>query len=72
MSLALARAVPAMVLLGHASYYPRFGFESARGVGLMPPADAWPDTAWMARRLPAWTDDMRGTVHYPEAFGPLA
>ena len=36
------------------------------------PADAWPDTAWMARRLPAWTDGMRGTVHYPEAFGPLA
>ncbi len=72
MSLALARAVPAIVLLGDASYYPRFGFESARGVGLMPPADAWPDTAWMARRLPAWTEDLRGTVHYPEAFGPLA
>ncbi len=72
MSLALARAVPAIVLLGHASYYPRFGFDSARGVGLLPPADAWPDTAWMARRLPAWTDDIRGTVRYPEAFGPLA
>lgn len=72
MSLALARAVPAIVLLGHASYYPRFGFGSARAAGLMPPADAWPDTAWMARRLPAWTDDLRGTVQYPEAFGPLA
>lgn len=72
MSLALARAVPAIVLLGHASYYPRFGFGSARDVGLLPPADAWPDTAWMARLLPAWNDDLRGTVHYPEAFGPLA
>ncbi len=72
MSLALARAVPAIVLLGHASYYPRFGFESARGVGLLPPADAWPDTAWMARRLPALTPDLRGTVRYPEPFGPLA
>jgi len=72
MSLAVARAVPAIVLLGHASYYPRFGFEPARGIGLLPPADAWPDTAWMARRLPAWTEDLRGTVRYPEAFEPLA
>ena len=28
MSLAVARAVPALVLLGHPTYYPRFGFES--------------------------------------------
>jgi putative acetyltransferase len=72
MSLAVARAVPAIVLLGHASYYPRFGFGSARDVGLEPPADAWPDSAWMARLLPAWTDAVRGTVRYPEAFEPLA
>jgi putative acetyltransferase len=71
-SLAVARAVPALVLLGHPSYYPRFGFESARDAGLEPPADAWPDAAWMARRLPAWTDDMQGTVRYHEAFEPLA
>jgi putative acetyltransferase len=72
MSLAVARAIPAIVLLGHPSYYPRFGFVPARGIGLLPPADAWPDSAWMARRLPAWTDAMRGTVRYPEAFEPLA
>lgn len=72
MSLAMARGVPALVLLGHPAYYPRFGFASARDAGLLPPADAWPDAAWMARRLPAWTDDMRGTVRYPEAFGELA
>lgn len=72
MSLAVARAVPALVLLGHADYYPRFGFDSARDAGLKPPANAWPDGAWMARRLPAWDESMRGTVRYPEAFGPLA
>jgi putative acetyltransferase len=72
MSLAVARAVPALVLLGHAAYYPRFGFGSARDAGLDPPADAWPDGAWMARLLPAWSDEMRGTVRYPEAFEPLA
>lgn len=70
--LAIARAVPALVLLGHPSYYPRFGFTSARDLGLRPPAEAWPDAAWMARRLPAWTDALRGTVRYPEAFEPLA
>ena len=72
MSLAMARGAPALVLLGHADYYPRFGFESARDVGLLPPAEAWPDHAWMARRLPAWDEAMRGTVRYPEAFEPLA
>jgi len=72
MGLAIARAVPAVVLLGHPSYYPRFGFVPARGLGLQPPAQAWPDDAWMGRRLPAWTDDAMGTVRYPEAFEPLA
>ena len=72
MSLAVARAVPALVLLGHPTYYPRFGFESARGIGLQPPDQRWPDAAWLARRLPAWTDAIRGTVRYPEAFEPFA
>ncbi len=71
-SLAMARGVPALVLLGHPAYYPRFGFGSARDAGLQPPADAWPDGAWMARLLPAWNDGMRGRVRYPEAFEPLA
>ncbi len=72
MGLAIARSSPAVVLLGHPSYYPRFGFTPARTIGLEPPARAWPDEAWLARRLPAWTDGMRGTVRYPEAFGPLS
>jgi predicted N-acetyltransferase YhbS len=72
MSLAVARGVPALVLLGHQAYYPRFGFSSARDAGLQPPAAEWPAEAWMARLLPAWSDDMRGTVRYPEAFEPLA
>jgi len=72
MSLAIARGAPAVVLLGYPAYYPRFGFGPARAIGLEPPAAAWPDAAWMARRLPAWTDDLRGTVRYPEAFEPFA
>lgn len=72
LSLAMARGVPAVVLLGYPAYYPRFGFVSARSVGLQPPADAWPDAAWMARLLPAWSDELRGTVRYHRAFEPLA
>jgi putative acetyltransferase len=71
-SLAMARGVPAIVLLGQPAYYPRFGFVSARSVGLEPPAPAWPDAAWMARLLPAWGEGRRGTVRYPAAFEPLA
>jgi len=71
-AVAIARAVPALVLLGHPEYYPRFGFVPARAVGLEPPAAAWPDAAWMARLLPAWDDAMRGIVRYPQAFEPLA
>lgn len=71
-SLAMARGVPALVLLGQPAYYPRFGFVPARGLGLEPPAAAWPDAAWLARLLPAWTEAVRGTVRYPAVFEPLA
>jgi putative acetyltransferase len=72
MGLAIARGVPALVLLGHDTYYPRFGFVAARGVGLQPPTEKWPDQFWMAKLLPAWDDDFQGTVRFNEAFGPLA
>lgn len=71
-SLAVARGVPAVVLLGQPEYYPRFGFEPARDAGLDAPAAAWPDEAWLARILPAWTPALTGTVRYPPAFEPLA
>ncbi len=57
----------AIVLLGHATYYPRFGFRPAREQGLLPPAD-WPDAAWMALRLPASTPADVGVVHYAGPF----
>jgi putative acetyltransferase len=48
-------------------YYPRFGFEPARALGLEPPAD-WPDDHWLALRLSTWTPDLRGRIAYPPAF----
>jgi putative acetyltransferase len=57
----------AVVLLGHPTYYPRFGFGTARAQGLRPP-EPWPDEAWMACRLPAWTPDDVGVVRYAQPF----
>lgn len=65
--LATARDQPVMCLLGHATYYPRFGFEPARAIGIKPPRP-WRDANWMALRLPAWEPTLRGTAHYPPAF----
>ncbi len=65
---AVGRAEPLIALLGHEDYYPRFGFEPARALGLEPPAAAWGDRHWMALRLPAWTPDLRGIVHFPPAY----
>jgi len=58
---------PIIVLLGHPTYYSRFGFESARGLGIEP-QQPWPDPVWMARKLPGWGADLRGALRYPPAF----
>lgn len=66
---AIARRLPVVCLLGHPTYYPRFGFEPARRLGIEPQSQTWPDDAWMALRLPAWTPGLRGVAHFPPAFG---
>ncbi len=60
---------PLVVVLGHPGYYPRFGFEPARELGIVAPFDV-PAEAWMALRLPAHRPQVRGTVSYADAFGP--
>jgi putative acetyltransferase len=62
---------PLVVLVGHADYYPRFGFESADALGITAPFEV-PTEAWMAYRLPAYTPDARGTVVFPDAFASVA
>jgi len=66
-SAAAERGEPLICLLGHAHYYPRFGFEPARGIGVEAPRP-WPDAHWLALRLPAWQPQLRGTVRFPPAF----
>ena len=74
-SAALRRAAethfPLIVVVGHADYYPRFGFEPADALGIKAPFDVPPE-ALMAYRLPAYTPEARGTVVYPDAFASVA
>ncbi|HJW22530.1 MAG TPA: N-acetyltransferase, partial [Candidatus Limnocylindrales bacterium] len=65
--LATSRDQPLLVLLGHPWYYPRFGFEPARAIGIDPPRP-WPDEAWLALRLPAWDPSLRGIARFADAF----
>ncbi len=61
------RGVPAVVVLGHPEYYPRFGFSSQLAEALLGPFDG---PAWMALELrPGGLAGVTGTVHYPDAFG---
>lgn len=65
--LAIARRQPVLCLLGDADYYPRFGFEPARRIGIEPPRP-WNDRNWLALRLPEWEPSLRGVAHFPPAF----
>ena len=57
-----------VILVGHPSYYPRFGYVPASGFGITAPFDV-PDEAFMASEL---TDNglsgVKGVVHFPEEF----
>ncbi|MEU8953089.1 bifunctional class I SAM-dependent methyltransferase/N-acetyltransferase [Streptomyces sp. NPDC048518] len=68
---ARARGERLVVVLGHPSYYPRFGFEPASGYGIRPGFEV-PDEAMMALVLDGSDDSAglpRGTIQYPAAFG---
>ncbi|MFW5416403.1 N-acetyltransferase [Nocardiopsis sp. CNT-189] len=57
-----------VLVLGHADYYPRFGFTPASGFGVRPPFEV-PDEAMMALALAPDRPVPTGTIAYPPAFG---
>ncbi len=64
-----ARGAPFVVVLGHPTYYPRFGFVPAARFGLTF-GDAPPRDAFMAMELAAGAlDGVRGPVRYGPEFG---
>jgi putative acetyltransferase len=67
---AAATDFPLVVVVGHAGYYPRFGFEPARPLGVVAPFEV-PDENWMALKLPAYRPDARGAVRYAAAFSAV-
>lgn len=57
-----------IVLVGHADYYPRFGFVKASAKGLKLPFDV-PDEAFMVYEIiPNSLAGITGTVEYPPEF----
>jgi putative acetyltransferase len=67
--LADERGEPLVLVLGHPTYYPRFGFRPASTLGLEAPNPEWPDEAFMAVPLTAYDPALRGRVTFAPAFG---
>ncbi|PWW67115.1 GNAT family N-acetyltransferase [Actinokineospora spheciospongiae] len=57
-----------VVVLGHADYYPRFGFTPASRFGVRAPFEV-PDDAFLALALDPTRPTPTGVVRYPAAFG---
>lgn len=57
-----------VVVLGHAEYYPRFGFTPAADAGVLAPFDVPPE-AFMSLALAPARPVPQGLVGYPTAFG---
>jgi putative acetyltransferase len=66
--LAEERGEPLVLVLGHANYYPRFGFRPATELGITPPDPSTGDEFFMALPLRAYDPSLRGRVIFPPAF----
>lgn len=66
--LADERDEPLVLLVGHPTYYPRFGFRPAHELGLAPPDDDIPAEAFMAIPLRAYDPTLKGRVVFSPAF----
>lgn len=57
-----------VIVVGHPSYYPRFGFQPAKPFGIHPPFDV-PEDAFLVLELqPGALDGVHGRVEYPPEF----
>ncbi len=62
------RGEPLVLVLGHPTYYPRFGFRPASTLGITPPDPEIRDEVFMAIPLRAYHPALRGRVTFPPAF----
>ena len=61
---------PLVALLGHAEYYPRFGFRPAAELEIDPPVEDWAPH-FQVRTLSAYAPGLRGVFRYAAAFNDL-
>ncbi|HLU90131.1 MAG TPA: N-acetyltransferase [Cyclobacteriaceae bacterium] len=59
---------PSIVLLGHAKYYPRFGYRQADKFGIEFPFDVPKEHCMVMELIENSLDGVRGTVEYPNEF----
>ncbi|MGM7700600.1 GNAT family N-acetyltransferase [Pseudalkalibacillus sp. Hm43] len=57
-----------VVVLGHPTYYPKFGFIPASEKGIKPPFDVSDEVFMVLELDPGALDEVEGTVRYPDAF----
>ena len=60
-----------VVVVGHPSYYPRFGFSPAGARGLEAPFAVRDEAFLVLELVPGALDGIRGTVKYPPPFDEL-
>lgn len=58
-----------VILVGHAGYYPRFGYKPAASFGIVSPFEA-PEEAFMAINLRGGAERLPGLLKYSPAFFP--
>jgi putative acetyltransferase len=57
-----------VIVVGHPSYYPRFGFTPAPVLGIKAPFPCKDEVFMACPLIPGALDGIHGTVHYPPAF----
>ena len=60
-----------VVVLGHAAYYPRFGFRPAFELGLRYRSEVFDPSFFVLELAPGALAGVSGWVHYHEAFERL-
>ncbi|WP_239256557.1 GNAT family N-acetyltransferase [Listeria ilorinensis] len=66
--LAKEKAYPAVAVLGHAAYYPKFGFRPSTDFGIPAPFAVPEENYLLLELYPDSLKGMTGTIQYPDAF----
>ena len=60
-----------VIVLGHSTYYPRFGFKPANRWGIDPPFEVPDDVFFAIELVKNRLKDCGGTVEYPKGFNKI-